>query len=132
MLVLGHSYYKCEQYYRKIFMKLVTDSITLAELHKMSESMYGKLVKAVVDINKSVMVVDADLHADQEEFLLEHGSQQVDLWGINLHPAITTDDWIEFDSMINIRPSQQNRSRYVEDALIRHRITDIVNKLVKR
>ncbi len=50
------------------------------------------------------MVVGGELHADEEQWLLENGSQ-ADLWGINLYPAETSDDWIEFDSMINIRPS---------------------------
>jgi len=117
-------------------MKLVTDTITLTELEKMSEKMKGK-VKAVVDINKGIMVVDADLHADQVMFLLkEQGSEQEDLWGIDLYPIIeikkwAKDDWIHFDSMINIRPSQKNRSRYVEDPNIRARIVEVVKKLVK-
>jgi hypothetical protein len=114
-------------------MKLITDTdtITRAELRMMAEKMYGDLVKAVVDIYKGIMVVDADLHADQEEFLLEQGAEQANLWGINLHPSVTTDDWIEFDSMINIRPSQKNRSRYIEDPHIRAKIIEIVARLVQ-
>ncbi len=113
-------------------MKLVDDNITISELQTMSEKMDGSLVKAVVDIEKRIMVVDADLHADQETFLLENGSEQKNLWGINLYPAQKgTDDWIEFDSMINLRPSQNNRSRYVENAEIREMIINIINMLVK-
>ena len=113
-------------------MKLVDGNITVSELRTMSEKMDGSLVKAVVDIEKRIMVVDADLHADQESFLLENGSKQKDLWGINLYPAQKgSNDWIEFDSMINLRPSQNNRSRYVENAEIREKIITIINKLVK-
>lgn len=113
-------------------MKLVDGNITVSELRTMSEKMDGSLVKAVVDIEKRIMVVDADLHADQESFLLENGSKQKDLWGINLYPAQKgSNDWIEFDSMINLRPSQNNRSRYVENAEIREKIIIIINKLVK-
>lgn len=107
------------------------DSISITELELMSESMYGELVKAVVDIKSGVLVVDADLHADEEQFLLEQGSSQNDLWGINLYPEdFGSDDFIEFDSMINIRPRQNNRSRSVEDPAIQNIIRAIVDEAV--
>lgn len=87
-------------------MKIITHEVSLAELKPMSEKMFGRLVKAVVDIDKGIMVIDAGMHADEEEFLLEEGSKQEDLWGINLYPDKWPQaDWIEFDSIINIRPS---------------------------
>jgi hypothetical protein len=114
------------------FMKLVTEQITVEELKKMSETMFGELVKAVVDIEKEIMVVDAQMHSDEEEFLLESGSRQENLWGINLHPAkFGTDSFLEFNSMINLRPSQGNRTRNVEDPLIRKKIIEIIAKLVR-
>jgi hypothetical protein len=102
-------------------------NITLAELRIMAESLFGDMVKGVVDLRQGVLVLDAELHADQEVFLLEQGSNQEDLWGINLYPDhFGTDDFVEFDSMINIRPSQGNRSRYVEDSEIREAIVRLV------
>lgn len=103
----------------------------MAELRAMAEGRFGDLVKAVVDIRRNVMVVDADLHSDEEALLLQNGSLQADLWGINLHPDLPPADLIEFDSMINIRPSQGNRSRGVDDPDIRARIVDIVHSLVR-
>ena len=95
--------------------------------------MYGGIVKAVMDIKKGLLVVDAELHADQEAYLLEKGSVQQDLWGINLYPAkFGQGDFIEFDSMINIRPSQKNMSRGVEDENIRKQIIAIVNSKVSK
>lgn len=85
----------------------------------------------VVDIEQKIMVVGAELHADEELFLLEQGSQQEYLWGINIHPNASQDEFIEFDSMINIRPSMGNRSRFVHDEQIRKKITTIVHDLVK-
>ena len=114
-------------------MKLVDKNITVAELEEMSKKMFNKLVKAVLDIEKEVMVVDASLHSDQELFLLENDSTQNNLWGINLYPERFGDTkWIEFDSMINMRPSQGNRSRGVDDLNIQKKIIDIVNKLVSK
>lgn len=89
--------------------------------------MYGDFVKGVVDLKKKLLVVDAEMHVDLEKFLLEHGSVQTDLWGIKLYPAkFGSEDFIVFDSQINIRPSQQNKSRYVEDAEIRKQIIALV------
>lgn len=113
-------------------MKLVTEQISLEELHEMAKKMFGDLVKAVVDIEQGIMVVDAALHSDQEEFLLEREAVQPNLWGINLHPNKPVQEWIEFDSMINLRPSSGNRSRFVEDPIVREKIVAIVNKLVAR
>jgi len=113
-------------------MKLVDSDITLAEIRSMAENRFGDLVKAVVDIQRRIMVVDADLHSDEEALLIEHGSVQADLWGINLYPDLPPAEWIEFDSMINIRPSQRNRSRGVDDPEVRRRIIDVVESIVRR
>jgi hypothetical protein len=113
-------------------MKLVKNTISMGELAAMSEKMFGKLVKAVVDIEQELMAVDAELHVDLEDFLLENGSVQSNLWGINFHPDKGLDkEFVEFDSMINIRPLEGNKSRYVEDAHIRKKILNIVSKLVQ-
>lgn len=111
-------------------MQTITDKISIEELKKLSEKMFGRLVKAVVDIERGIMVVDAELHSDQEEVLLESGSEQDNLWGINLHPDETGNQFVEFDSMINVRPSRGNRSRSVDDPQIREKIIMVVNRLV--
>lgn len=111
-------------------MKLV-ETISINELKEMAERMYGNLVKAVVDLGKMSLVVDAEMHADEEQYLLENGSKQNDLWGINLYPSkFGQDDFIEFDSLINIRPRQHNMSRGIEDETIRKQITEIVSQKV--
>ncbi len=115
-------------------MKLLqgNDTISVDELKVMSAKMFESLVKAVVDVEKKIMVVDAEMHADQEEVLLEQGSEQYNLWGINLHPDFFgTEDFIEFDSMINIRSSQGNRSRGVENVATQKIIRLLVDKFVR-
>ncbi|MBU4455430.1 hypothetical protein KJ586_02885 [Patescibacteria group bacterium] len=112
-------------------MKIVKDSISLEELKLTAKSTFGNLVKAVVDIEKEIMAVDAELHSDEEALLLERGSKQENLWGINIYPEEKGDNFIEFDSMINLRPSQGNRSRGVDDFNIREKIKLIANKLIK-
>jgi hypothetical protein len=111
-------------------MKIVKD-ISIKELSEMAEKMYGSLVKADVDVAKKVLIVDMGMHADGEAYLMENGSEQNDLWGINLHPSdYGTDDFIEFDSMINIRPRQGNASKDVLDLNIRQEIIDLVREIV--
>lgn len=108
-------------------MKTVDTSITVSELEKMAERMYGSMVKADVDIEREILLVDMDMHADGEAYLLEEGSRQVDLWGINLHPdKYGSDEFVEFDSMINIRPRQDNPTRDILDESIRKKIVEIV------
>jgi hypothetical protein len=112
-------------------MKIVENTISIEELKIMSKRMYEPLVKCVVDVALKKLVVDAGLHSDEELFLLEDGSQQSDLWGINLWPdEYDTDDFVEFDSMINIRPGQNNRSRGVDDPATQKQIIEIVMEKV--
>lgn len=111
---------------------LVTEPISIVHLRETGEELYGDMVKAVVDVQKEVMAVGAELHADEEAFLLERNSQQENLWGINLYTDRELTEMVEFDSMINIRPRHNNRSRYVEDANVRANIIRIVQKLVRQ
>lgn len=113
-------------------MKLITDKIKLPELRKMAQAGFGDMVKAVVDVEKGIMAVDGELHADEEALLLRDGSKQEDLWGINLYPELPEDGWVEFDSMINVRPAVGNMSRHVESKEIRNKILGIVESLVEK
>ena len=113
-------------------MKIIKKPITVSELNKLAQQRFGNLVKAVVDVEKEIMAVDGELHADEEALLLEKGSRQESLWGINLYPELEGTDFIEFDSMINLRPSVKNMTRGINDPKIRKKIIKIVNKLVKK
>lgn len=112
-------------------IRLIKQKINREELQKIAEERFGDMVKAVVDLEKKIMAIGGELHADEEALLLEQGSKQENLWGINLYPAETGEAFIEFDSMINIRPRQQNRSRYVEDETVREKIIEVVKNLVE-
>ena len=111
-------------------IQIVTAPVTLNELRRMAGEQFGDFVKAVVDVGRGVIAIGGELHADEEALLLEHDARQADLWGINLYPERSSEELIEFDSMINVRPSQGNRSRGVEDATVRRKIQDIVGRLV--
>ena len=111
-------------------IRIVNAPVPLDELQRMAAEYFGEFVKVVVDVQRGVMAVGGELHADEEALLLERGSRQADLWGINLYPDRPAAERIEFDSMINLRPSQGNRSRGVDDAAVQWQIRDLVERLV--
>lgn len=111
-------------------MKIIK-KVSVKEIEEMAQKMFGNLVKADVDIVKKIIIVDMEMHADGEAHLLEQGSKQRDLWGINLKPEFFgTDEFVEFDSMINLKPSQGNPSRDVLDQAVRKEIIQIVSGVV--
>lgn len=112
-------------------MKILAKEMSRNDLVQSEVVFDGPMVKGVVDIKKGVLAIDADLHADLEKLLLEEGSEQDALWGINLWYEELGEDLIEFDSMINVRPRQGNRSRDVEDEGIRKKIVRVVQKWIK-
>lgn len=114
-----------------ISILIVREPVTLDELRSLARAQFGEMIKAVVDVQQGVMAIGGELHADEEAVLLDEGSRQSDLWGINLYPDAAAAERVEFDSMINVRPAQGNRSRSVEDAARRERIQEIVNRLVR-
>lgn len=113
-------------------MKIVRGTLTRDELKQMAVATFGAMVKAVVDVERELLAVDAELHSDLEALLLEDGSKQGSLWGVNFYPELSGDDFIEFDSLINVRPSQGNRSRGVENSALRKQIASVVTRKVAK
>ncbi len=111
-------------------VQIVRASISRRNLTLMAEQTFGDMVKGVVDVSRNVLAIGGELHSDEEAVLLDDGSHQEDLWGINLYPVEAGADFIEFDSMINVRPARGNRSRSVDDPELRERIRGVVKALV--
>ena len=114
-------------------MKILQSPISRQELVRGSANFIDdNAIKAAVDIKNELVAVDAPMHYDCEQLLLENGSRQEDIWGINLYlDSDDMDDLVEFDSMINIRPAQGNRSRDVENPEIRDKIKRVVSRWLK-
>ena len=111
-------------------MIILERPISRAELKDYAANTFGDMIKCVADVDKGLLAIDADLHADLERLLLENGSQQTSLWGFNLYTDETGEDFIEYDSLINIRSWQGNPSRDVLDQEIRGKIVNIVDKFI--
>jgi hypothetical protein len=112
-------------------IRVIRDTVSRDELTEIAKQQFGDMVKAVVDVEQGIMAIGGELHSDEEAILLDQGAAQRHLWGINLYPDKPPTEWIEFDSMINVRPSGGNRSRYVESQETREVITRIVNRLAR-
>lgn len=112
---------------------IVKNLIKREELKRIAKKQFGDLVKAVVDVEQGIMAVGGELHSDDEVSLMEQeNSKREHIWGINLYPEKTGEDWIELDSVINLKPSFGNRSRGVDNPVVKEKIRKIVEKLVSR
>lgn len=107
--------------------------IEISEILRMANDGFGDLVKATVDIGQEIMAVGGELHADEETILMEQeNSKRENTWGINIYPQKPEEEQIEFDSMINLKPSFGNRSRNVESDAIKEKIKQVVKRLIKQ
>ena len=114
-------------------INIVKDAVNKKGLIDIAKEQFGDLVKAVVDIEQEIMAVGGEMHADEEAALIEReGSKRENTWGINLYPGKTDKEWIEFNSVINLKPSFGNRSRGVDDPKIQEKIRNVVEKLVSQ
>jgi hypothetical protein len=100
------------------------------DLARLVRLYFEDMVKYAVDIERRVAAVGGELHADAEQLLLDSGSRQADVWGANYFPGKGREACIEFTALINIRPSQGNRSMVIEDAVIRDRVREITFALI--
>lgn len=114
-------------------MKIIENNITLEALKTLAHEQFFTIIKAVIDVEQEIMAIGGEFHSDLETLLLEtKNSRRDNTWGINLHLDKTGEQFIEFDSMINLKPLSGNTSRGVEDENIKKKIVSIVNSKVKR
>ena len=111
-------------------MQILQQPISRAKLRTLAQNTFGDMIKCVADIRLHLLALDADLHADLEQMLLKNGSAQENLWGFNLWVEEAGEDFIEYDSLINIRSWQGNPSRDVLDPEVREKIRQIVEQFI--
>ncbi|HOU36903.1 MAG TPA: DUF5674 family protein [Candidatus Omnitrophota bacterium] len=111
-------------------MDIIRSRISRQELIARYLTHFETASKAVIDVKRGILALDAELHSDLEAALLKDGSVQDDLWGINLYPHKERKDFIEYTSLINIRPHQGNKSMVVSDPAVRDRISSVIDTLI--
>ncbi|MEB3882805.1 DUF5674 family protein [Lyngbya sp. CCY1209] len=107
---------------------LIKEPATDEQIQAMSQAC-GRYIKLAVDIERGMLAGGGELHADCEAVLLEVGSRQVDVWGADWYPA---EREVGYESLINIRPRQNNRSMEIQDPAIRRRVAEVVRRLLDR
>lgn len=105
---------------------IITKKATKEELEKMAEDLDG-YIKVVVDIKREILTGGGKKHVDGEQILIKQGSHQDDLWGGGFD--LETEE-IDYNSMINIRPSQSNLSRDIMSKDTRDIFDTIIEKLL--
>ncbi len=111
-------------------MEILRNPITKQQLKDRYSSIFGSMTKGVADIEKGLIALDGEMHADLEQILLEKGSEQENLWGFNLFNGEEGDGFIEYTSLINIRPQQGNKSMEIVDKGIRSAVRKLVEKYI--
>lgn len=101
---------------------------TSEQIAQMAEEYYGLRIKLAVDVNRGIVAGGGALHYDCEQALLREGSQQRNVWGADWFPTTKT---VEYDSLINLRPGQGNRSTHIQNLDLRDQIETIVRRLME-
>lgn len=96
------------------------------EINKIAEDFDG-YIKLVVDVKQEILAAGGERHFEGEQKLLQEGSKQEDLWGGGLD--LETGE-IDYNSIINLRPGQNNPSRDILSSSIRNKFDKIVKKLL--
>jgi hypothetical protein len=111
---------------------VVESPIAPHELRRLVEKFFVDMVKIVADLERGVVAVGGELHADAEGLLLDEGSRQEDLWGANYYPGRGAEECVEYTALINIRPAHGNRTMEIQDSRVRERVRDLVFRLLGR
>ena len=111
-------------------IEVIDERIAVDDLRRLVLDGFGDMVKYVVDVERGVIAVGGQLHADAEALLLDSGSRREDLWGANYYPGTSPEKCIEFTSLINIRPARANPGMELEDPELRERVRALTFELI--
>jgi hypothetical protein len=113
-------------------IKVIKDNVKIDDLIELAKETYHPMIKGVVDIENEIMAFGGEYHMDANKVLLEQGSVQSDVWGFNvyLNKGDDRENWIEYMSLINIRPLQNNFDMEIQDKEIKNKIKNIINKQI--
>ena len=111
----------------KMDIRVVKEPISCAIAKEVAKEFYGDMVKGVVDIEREIIALGGEWHMDANRMLMEHGSRQDTVWGFNFYPE---ESRIEYTSLINIRPAQNNRKIEIQDEELKRKMEKIIRKLI--
>ena len=112
-------------------IKIIRQKITKSELEDLAKEIYVEMVKGVADIERGIIALGGEWHMDADEVLIKDGSAQENLWGFNIYLNKPKEERLEYNSLINIRPKQSNKSMEIESEELKNKILEIVSNLVE-
>ena len=107
-------------------IRIIRQRATEKEIREMLEEL-ETYIKLAVDVERNILAGGGEYHADCEEALLEDGSRQEDIWGVDWYPDSKK---VAFGALINIRPHQDNRGMEIENPQLRAKIETIIRRLL--
>lgn len=110
-------------------IEIIKHVIKLSEVRKLAQEFYKDMIKGAVDLEREAVALGGEYHIDASNVLMNDGSKQKDIWGFNINLGDTMD--IEYTALINIRPSEGNRSMTVEDKSIREKMERVILEKIK-
>jgi hypothetical protein len=115
-----------KSYQEDVMILLLKRRANSVQIEQMLEE-YQNMIKIAVDIRRDILAGGGEMHADCEQFLLQDGSEQDDLWGANWYPG---EQRVEFEALMNIRPRLGNRSMIIQDENIRCKVEAIARQIL--
>ncbi|MFH1427535.1 MAG: DUF5674 family protein [Patescibacteria group bacterium] len=113
-------------------IKIIKEKISQDDLLSFLNKPFPEMIKFVVDVERRLIAFGGEMHADAEQVLIEDGSRQINLWGGNIYPKLEGEERFEFISLINIRPSQNNRSMEIQDQEVKEKMMAIITELIEK
>ena len=112
-------------------IQIIKQSISKNDLRDLAKEFYEDLIKGVVDIERGLIALGGEMHADAEEVLIKDGSKQSNLWGFNILLNKDKEECLIYESFINIRPRDNNRDLEVKSPEIREKMRRIIFEKVQ-
>ena len=111
-------------------IKIVKDNIGISDLKDLAKYTYNIMIKGVLDVENEVIAFGGEYHIDANKVLIEEGFKQDKIWGFNIIFKSDNDYDIEYTSLINIRPNQNNFDMEIQDISLKENIKKILNKKI--
>lgn len=108
-------------------IRIIKEPIERIVAKEIAAEFYGNMVKGVVDIKREIIALGGEYHIDANIKLIDDGSFQGDVWGFNFYPD---ENQIQYVSLINIRPQQNNRTIEIQDGELKKKMEMIIQKLI--
>ncbi len=112
-------------------IQILEKPVSMDYVRELAVEWYGTMIKGTVDIAKNKVAIGGKYHVESCELLVEGGGDHTNVWGFNIRFEEDQNGILEFDSLVNIKPSLGNKSRSVENPEIIKKATEIIHSWIQ-